>query len=317
MGTQARLDLVGIGEAMVLFQAPFGETLEEASACRVDVAGAELNVCATLARFGARTALLTRVGDDPSGRRVLRAMRDHQVDTSLVALDERCTGALIRETLHDGERRVSYHRTGSAASGMDASDAQRIPVAGAPAMLLVSGLTAALGSGPRAAMRAAIDRCGEATAVVVDANLRPSLGNVDESLAFLRSVLGTTAILLLGDDEAEALFGTREVDEVFRVAAAAGVRETVLKAGPGGVWFQDGHGRIEHQRSLARSVVDPVGAGDAFCGAYLAARSRGVDVRGAVVVASRVAAQVVETMGDLDGLPSRQQAARMLVEAGV
>lgn len=307
------LALVGIGEAMILFQTDFGTMLAEASTTRVDVAGAELNACAAMARFGARTALLTRLGDDPAGQRVRNALRENDVEHDLIAFDARPTGLLIRETLDDGERRVSYYRRGSAASAMDASDAERLRREDPPAMLLVSGLTAVLGAGPRAAMRSAVEKAAAAgTTIVVDANLRPHLGALDESVEFVHEILPRTDILFLGDEEAVELFGESEPEAVFSAAASLGVREVVLKFGADGVCCVGEDGEVLRQPSRASIVQDPVGTGDALCGAYLAARWRCLTRNDALEIGSRVAGGVVETMGDLDGLPSREDATALI-----
>src|SRR5690606_33121543 len=66
----AQLDLLGLGEALVLLQPAAGASLTTASTVDVHVAGAELNAAAALARLGGRAALCTRLGDDPFAARV-------------------------------------------------------------------------------------------------------------------------------------------------------------------------------------------------------------------------------------------------------
>lgn len=180
-------------------------------------------------------------------------------------------------------------------------------------MLLVSGLTAVLGAGPRAAMRSAVEKAAAAgTTIVVDANLRPHLGELDESVEFVHEILPRTDILFLGDEEAVELFGESEPEAVFSAAASLGVREVVLKFGADGVCCVGEDGEVLRQPSRASIVQDPVGTGDALCGAYLAARWRCLTRNDALEVGSRVAGGVVETMGDLDGLPSREDATALI-----
>lgn len=93
--------------------------------------------------------------------------------------------------------------------------------------------------------------------------------------------------------------------------------EVVLKAGADGCWHAGGS-RSEsprHLPSAAATVVDPVGAGDAFAGAYLAARLAGLPPRGAAWLGTRFAAGVVASHGDTDGLPPAPSAAALLTEA--
>src|SRR5690606_17196477 len=92
-----------------------------------DVAGAEYNMCAAVARLGGLTALLTRLGDDSPAARVRAAMDGLGIDQDLTVTDDsHPTGLLLREVPPDGARRVTYYRSGSAASAMTTADAERL-----------------------------------------------------------------------------------------------------------------------------------------------------------------------------------------------
>ncbi|MGP4115144.1 sugar kinase [Streptomyces sp. 4N509B] len=308
----ARLDVVGVGEAMLLLQAPPPSLIEEADTLSVSAAGAELNVCAAVARLGGRAAFLSAVGADAPGRRVRRAVRDLDVADALVREDPaRPTGVFLRETPASGERRVTYYRAGSAASALDASAADLLTAGNAPRAVVVSGLTASLGAGPRRLLeRLARQAADTGAAVVLDVNLRPSLG-LDEALTTMRRMLPRVDLLVLGDDESGPLFGTTDPADVLAAAAAAGVGETVLKGGERGCWLRD-DGGLRHVPAHPTRVVDTVGAGDAFLGAFLAARLAGARPLAAAGLGARIAAGVVARPGDTAGLPDRAAGRRLL-----
>lgn len=312
----ARPDVVGAGEAMVLLQPPAGADLATAERLDVHVAGAELNACAAAARLGARAALASRVGDDPLGRRVVDQVRALGVGTGLISVDPgRPTGVFFKDVRPDGRRRVHYYRRGSAASAMDASDASRI-LATRPRAVLVTGITVALGPSPAALVRELVAGARRAGSMVVcDPNLRPALGSYETVLGTLRSLLDRVGLLALGQDEAAELLGTADPERVFAAARSAGVGEVLLKAGPEGVWYSDDEGRPRHMPSAARQVVDPVGAGDAMLGGYLAARLAGVPPAGAAHVGNRLAAGVIARVGDTEGLPAPAEARALLAAA--
>ncbi|MEV1011781.1 sugar kinase [Streptomyces sp. NPDC049881] len=309
-----RLDVVGVGEAMLLLQAPPPSPIEQADALSVSVAGAELNVCAAVARLGGRAAFLSAVGTDAPGRRVRRAVRDLRVEDTLLREDPaRPTGLFLRETPADGERRVTYYRAGSAASALDASAADLLAAQEPPRSVVVSGLTASLGPGPRRLLERLVREPADAgTAVVLDVNLRPALG-IDDALATMRRLLAHVDLLVLGDDESGPLFGTTDPAEVLAAARAAGVGETVLKGGERGCWLWDEG--LRHVPVHPTRAVDTVGAGDAFLGAFLAGRLAGARPHAAAVLGARIAAGVVAHPGDTDGLPDRTTAHRLLTEA--
>ncbi len=315
MAVTRQLDIVGFGEAMALFQPFDGADLRTAAQVGVHVAGAELNLCAAAARVGLRAGFCSRVGDDPLGDRVLDHARSLGVDTALVAVDsQRPTGLFLKDVRPDGLRRVHYYRKGSAASAMTGDDVARL-LAEPPRLVAVSGITSALGEGPRTAVRTLLRRARAATTMVAfDPNLRPALGGLEGQVAEARALLPHVDVLLLGLDEAEPLFGTADPKSIFRAATAAGVRETVLKAGPDGCYHATDAG-MAHLPTAASTVVDPVGAGDAFGGGYLAARLHGAAPAGAAWLGSRLAAGVVAAHGDTDGLPAPETAQALLRDA--
>ncbi|GAA3934562.1 sugar kinase [Actinomadura viridis] len=311
-----RPDVAGVGEAMVLLQSPAGGALATAGLLEVHVGGAELNACATVARLGLRAWFASRVGDDPFGTRVVEQARALDVGTGLVTVDpDRPTGVFFKDALPDGRRRVHYYRSGSAASALDVPDAARI-LAARPRALLLSGITVALGPSPAALVRELAARArGAGSTVVLDPNLRPALGSYATVLETLRSLLPAVDLLALGQDEAAELLGTADPAEVFAAARAAGVREVLLKAGPDGAWYAGEGGAPRHEPSAAGRVVDPVGAGDAMLGGYLAARLAGAPPAAAARLGSRLAAGVIATVGDTRGLPGREEARALLATA--
>jgi 2-dehydro-3-deoxygluconokinase len=306
------VDVVGFGEPMVLLQPRAGDTLEHAATLEVHVAGAELNACAAVAALGGRTILVTRLGADPFAARVRTEAA--RLGVQIVAREDagRPTGVLFKDARPDGARRVIYYRAGSAATAMDCTDADP-GLALCPRAVVVSGLTVALGDGPAEMVRtvgAAASSHG--SALVVDVNLRPALGRTDDVLAVLRELLPLTDLLVVGTDEAQLLLGTDAPADVVRAALDAGCREVVVKAGADGCWWVDDAHQPRHLSTVARKVVDPVGAGDAFTGGYIAGRLAGAPPSVAAHVASELAARVVASTGDTAGLPNGTEGQALL-----
>lgn len=283
----AELELAGFGEAMVLFEST---ALDSADSAAVSVAGAELNLCAAAAHCGINTAFCTRVGDDPLGTRILNELARLGIARTLATrTSSGQTAVFLKDIQPDGERRVFYYRSGSAASTMDTSDADRL-LRQRPQIVAVSGITAALGPGPRAA----VEHLARNARLAFDPNFRPALG-LEAQIAFAREILPHVGHLILGTDEASLIFGGVSPFDAF-----AG--DVILKAGKDGCYYRDSDGSIKHQPSLVDSVVDPVGAGDAFAGGYLAARLRSASPARAAHIASELAAAVVSSCGDTAGL---------------
>jgi 2-dehydro-3-deoxygluconokinase len=59
-------------------------------------------------------------------------------------------------------------------------------------------------------------------------------------------------------------------------------------------------------------VVDPIGAGDAFCAGFIAACLEGVDLGTALEMANACGAAAASALGDQTGLPDRTELAAIL-----
>jgi 2-dehydro-3-deoxygluconokinase len=63
-------------------------------------------------------------------------------------------------------------------------------------------------------------------------------------------------------------------------------------------------------------VIDPVGAGDAFCAGFIAGRLDGVDLETALLMGNACGALAVAAVGDQAGLPDRDELGRLLAGGG-
>ncbi|HEX6737248.1 MAG TPA: PfkB family carbohydrate kinase, partial [Vicinamibacteria bacterium] len=209
----ASYDLVALGETMLALAPPAGQALAEAGSLLVDHAGAESNTCVGLARLGFRVAWVSRLGADPAGDRVLRALQTEGVDTRFVHRDpERPTGLLLK----DRAAGVRYYRAGSAASVLAPEDLAGVPVSEARAAL-VTGVTALIGRGPQAAARAFLAAARGLR--VLDPNLRRGLWGSDRRAELVRELAAEVDLLLGGHEELVEVFGATAGEEGARALA--------------------------------------------------------------------------------------------------
>jgi len=151
---------------------PRAGRLSTSRTLRVDIVGAEFNVCVALARLGVSVGFCTKVGADPFGERIRRRMEQLDIDTrGLVVAQDRPTGLMLREPSSGRARSIHYYRKGSAASALDEEDCRSALLA--CRAFVVSGITMALGAGPsRAAIAGARTARQTGAEVVFDPNLR-------------------------------------------------------------------------------------------------------------------------------------------------
>ena len=295
----AGLDLVCAGETMVMFVPDPPGPVTAAMAYRPTVAGAESNVACFAAQLGVRSAWVSRLGDDAFGHFVLDQLRGFGVQVEQVERDA-ChpTGIAFKEIAASGTR-VSYYRTGSAASRMDAQVAQSVHGLGARVVHL-SGITAALSPSCEDLLRRLVRDRSEGSLVSLDVNWRPTLWT-DADPGVLLDVARNADVVFVGEDEAADVWG---------VDGAASVRE-LLPEVPRLVVKQGGMGatafvgdRRTFVPALQVDVVEQVGAGDAFAAGFLVGVLRDLPVKLCLRLGTITAAAALRVPSDVGPIPS-------------
>src|SRR5712691_9348888 len=228
-------DLVGLGEVMLRLAAPPPQRLDQAVALDVQIGGSEANVLAAVARLGLRTAFISALPAEHAwGDRTVRELSGHGVD---------CAGVLRRPGTRLGlyfleygvpprPVRVLYDRRDSAFARMAEAEVDWEPVRRAR-LVHLTGITPALGDGPRALVRRALREAG---AFSFDVNYRASLWGPADARRFLDEVLPEVRYLFLGDGEARAIFNlTGTVEQMLEALARLAPKAAVsLQQGEAG-----------------------------------------------------------------------------------
>jgi 2-dehydro-3-deoxygluconokinase len=263
-----QLDVVTIGETMVMFAPAAPTPLVEAKNLAMYVGGAESNVATYLAELGYRVRWASRLGDDPFGDLILRELECAGVDTSaVVRVPGGRTGLYVKDT-RAGDTAVYYYRDGSAACGLT-PEVLRGPLLDGARILHLSGITPAISNSSREMVLAAVrERGGPPRLVSFDVNYRPRLWPVEAAASLLADIADHSDLVFVGFDEARDLWGCRAPAEVRGVLPNPAT--VVVKDGAVGAYSFGPSGEV-FVPSPRVNVVEPVGAGDAFAAGYLAA----------------------------------------------
>lgn len=285
----SRSDLVlCVGEPLVVFSPPPGESLDGSETLFVSVGGAEANVAIHLARLGVGVRFAGRIGDDPFGARVRAALAAEGVDVEAVETDpDRPTGLYAKQPTTNGTV-AHYYRRGSATSAWEHIDERALTGVN---RVHVTGILASLGPGCLAIVG---DLLARDIPVSFDVNYRPALWEGADAPAALLDLASQADTVFVGLDEAHELWDCTDADHVRTLLPR--VELVVKDAGRPAVAFA-GETRIG-VAALPVVVVEPVGAGDAFAAGYLAARHSGGDIARALRTGHAVAAGTLETYGD-------------------
>jgi 2-dehydro-3-deoxygluconokinase len=311
-------EVIAVGEPLIALLAAGSAPLADVDSFSRHVAGAEANLAVGLARLGHRVLYVGRVGADGFGRAIVRRLRGEEVDVSGVVVDAaRRTGLMVRERRVLGPSEVVYHRSGSAGSALEPSDVDAVASAfGGAQWLHLTGITPALSESAHRAVLHAIELARAAgVRISFDVNLRRRLWS-DEEAAVRLHPIATGADLVFGDaDELAVVAGVAPFEdglEAARALRAEGARAVVVKRGAAGATLVGEGEPVAAEAIQVARVVDPVGAGDAFCAGYLAALLDGLDPVTALRWGNGCAAAVLTVEGDLTGLPSRAELEQLI-----
>jgi 2-dehydro-3-deoxygluconokinase len=302
-------DIVAIGEPMV----EFNQTQADEPRYLQGFGGDSSNMIIAAARTGARTAYVTRLGEDEFGRMFLALWQAEGVDVRGVAIDPQAHTAVYFVTHGPQGHVFSYLRAGSAASRMRPVDLPLELVRGAR-FVHASGISMAISASACDTVLAAFEAARSAGAkVALDSNLRLKLWPLARARAMLGAAAAMADHFFPSIEEARALSGLEQPDAIVDWAHRLGARTVYLKLGPEGVIVSDG-ARRERIAGLKVKAVDATGAGDCFCGATLARLAAGDSSFDAARYANAAAALATTGFGAVAPLP-RPEAVRRLLGA--
>ncbi|OLZ68400.1 sugar kinase [Streptomyces amritsarensis] len=285
-----------VTDVVAIHPRPLAPATDTAARIRTLPGGAGANAACWAARTGsAEVRLLARVGAE-SARWHERALVDAGVRPRLVVDAEEPTGTVVALVGTDAER--TFLTDSGASLRLCPADWAPSLLDGAAHLHLSGYLFFAASSRELAvvALRAARSRGVPVSVDPASAGFLAALG----PQRFLDAVAGA-GVLLPNEDEARLLAGLPEGAGAARAAAALSRRVplVVVTLGPAGALVAE-RGRITAEVAAAdpaEAVVDSTGAGDAFTGAFLAARLDGADPPDAARAGCRAAAQAITRPG--------------------
>jgi 2-dehydro-3-deoxygluconokinase len=270
---------------MVRLTPPGNERLERTTSLNLTVGGAELNSAVTLACLEVPATWVSRLPDVPFGRAIARGARAAGVDLSHLQWTPESGGKAgvyyLEEASDPRPSAVYYDRAGSAFARMAPGSFDWPHILQGARALHISGITPAVGPGPRAETMAAI-RAANAAGVPVafDLNFRSKLWTESEARACFVEIVPLVDILFtsrgglrtffnIEGDHAQVLDLARTrlglavtILSRKRGKVSRSVRLGSLAMGPDGVVVEGPWRETE--------VVDRLGGGDAFAGGFIA-----------------------------------------------
>lgn len=263
-------DAICLGELLIDFVPTVtGTDLISAPAFQKAAGGAPGNVAVGLQQLGIDTGFIGKVGDDPFGYFLTKALSDKGVDTSSVIYsDQARTGLAFVSLKADGDREFMFYRHPSADMLLAPEEIDESAIKSA--RLLHFGSITLIDEPVRSATLHAVDIAIESGCLIsYDPNLRPALWpDLDAAKTGLLLGLSKANIVKLSEEEAEFLTGASDLEEARNRLWHEKMQLMVITRGSKGCRFYtaDHYGEVD---SFNVKAVDTTGAGDGFVAGLL------------------------------------------------
>jgi 5-dehydro-2-deoxygluconokinase len=309
-------DVLTMGRIGVdVYPQQIGVSLREVTSFGKYLGGSATNVAVAAARYGRRSAVITRTGADPFGEFIHDALRRFGVDDRWVtAVPGLPTPVTFCEIFPPDHFPLYFYRWPKAPDleiHTDELDLEAIRAARV-FWVTVTGLSA---EPSRSATLAALEARARSGITVLDLDYRPMFWpSREEARSWVRRALDHVTVAVGNLDECETAVGTREPAAAARALRDHGIDLVVIKQGPDGVLARDAHTEVEVP-PMPVEVVNGLGAGDAFGGALCHGLLAGWDLERVLRFANAAGAIVASRLACADAMPDGSEVERLLEEA--
>ena len=260
------LDVVALGELLIDFTCLSADA-DGYPTMAAHPGGAPANFLAALAKYGAKTALLGKVGNDTFGRLLRETLQKAGIETrGMIAAPDVFTTLAFVTLDARGEREFAFARKPGADTCLSFSEIDRSLID--EASVFHFGTLSLTDEPSRSATRQAVDYArSKGKLVTYDPNLRlPLWKSAAEAKEQLLWGLGQADVVKISEEEVHFLFGFGAKDGAAYICENFPVKLVFVTCGADGCYFRNARAAGWEAALPGLQVVDTTGAGDIFGG---------------------------------------------------
>lgn len=260
------MDVVALGELLIDFTAVEQGT-DGYPVMAAHPGGAPANFLATLAKFGAKTALLGKVGTDSFGSMLVKTLSDAGIETrGIIHADDVFTTLAFVTLDEHGDRSFSFARKPGADTQLRFEELDLSLIDAAKAFHF--GTLSLTDEPARSATQQAVAYARKKGKLITcDPNLRkPLWHSLDDARRQMLWAVSQADVVKISDEEADFLWGVSPESGAEKLIHECGVKLAFVTCGAEGSVFRNAaaSGRVPGLTGL--HLVDTTGAGDIFGG---------------------------------------------------
>ncbi len=263
------IDVVALGELLIDF-ACVSTDEDGYPTMAAHPGGAPANFLAALTKFGAKTALIGKVGTDAFGKLLLGTLQKAGIETcGMIETDDVFTTLAFVTFDENGDRAFSFARKPGADTCMEVGELDLSLIDGAKVFHF--GTLSLTNDPARSATYQAVAYAkSRGKLISYDPNLRkPLWENMKDCREQMLWGLQQADVVKISDEEVQFLFGLDAVDGAHYILENYGVKLVFVTCGPSGAYFanQNASGMVSSPKGIR--AIDTTGAGDIFGGSAM------------------------------------------------
>lgn len=252
-------------------------------------------------KLGLKCGFIGTVGKDGFGKCVIERLKQSGVDTSCVrTVDGISTAVTFVAYFKDGSRKFLYHLHNAAAALLSPEDVQAEYLKNTK-WIHLSGFALSGSESSRKAALKMLDIISDDVKVSFDPNIRVEALGVVELKKIVQPIIERACLFLPSSNEAMQILGLETNEQACELLAGRG-KIVARKRGSKGCRIYAGNQKIDVP-SFEIEEVDPTGAGDTFCAAFIKGLIKGWPLYDIGLYANAAAALSITKKGPMEGAP--------------
>lgn len=317
------IDVVALGELLIDF-ATVGTDADGYPTMAAHPGGAPANFLATLTKFGAKTALIGKVGSDTFGKLLIGTLDTASIDTRGIVVTDDVFTTLAFVTFNEaGDRKFSFARKPGADTQLRFEELD-LSLIDAAKVFHFGTLSLTDEPARSATYQAVAYAKSKDKLITYDPNLRKPLWNdLEEAKQQVEWGLSQADVIKISDEEVDFLWRLGPREGAKKILQETDAKLIFVTCGAEGCWYQNqkSSGMIPGLSNI--QVIDTTGAGDIFGGSALARilhigkRPEDLDeaeLRDIVFFACTAAGLSTTKSGGIPSIPSAQEVKRRMAQ---
>lgn len=263
-------DLISFGELLIDFT-PLEDSGQEQPCFIQNPGGGPANLACAAAKFGCKTTLISKVGQDKFGLKLKQTLQENKVDVSnlILSKDYKTTLAFVHLE-ESGERSFSFYRNNGADTMIELQDIN-FDILEQTKYFFFSSVLMSEGSSRDTSFAVLEHLKTKPVTIIFDPNLRLNLWQEEEDAkACIKRALYYADVVKVSEEELLFLTEQEDVEEGSKLLREAyNIPLLLVTLGEKGCLVRDMHGCFYVEGFKVEKVVDTTAAGDSFTGAFI------------------------------------------------